>query len=189
MRRTDYSCAEPTADSPAGGGYGRWSRIVTGRGPFDGIEFVLIDGNNLLHRRRQGTDDAALRGLLVELQRKLASGVRAEVILDGHPAAGTPLRYKVSSALELRHAGGNADDAIVASVAALPWAGRGRTIVVTDDRALADRCRAAGALLRRLDWIEALPAAPTNPTSRPGSSIGAGRRPQHRRPNQRNRGA
>jgi hypothetical protein len=157
---------------------------VTSRAPLDGIELVLIDGNNLLHRRRQGMGDAALRGLLVELQRKLPAGVRAEVILDGHPAAGTPLREKVSSRLELRHAGGTADDAIVAAVAALPWAGRGRTIVVTDDRALADRSRTAGALARRLDWLEALPAAAA-PRPQPGASIGAGKPPPRTHPTRR----
>ncbi len=149
---------------------------MSGRGPLDGIELVLIDGNNLLHRRRQGTDDAALRGLLVELQRKLPPAVRAEIILDGHPAAGTPLRQKVSPALELRHAAGTADDAIVAAVSALGWASRGRTIVVTDDRALGDRCRTVGALSRRLDWLEALPPAPAASAAKAGSTIGSGRR-------------
>jgi hypothetical protein len=110
--------------------------------------------------------------------------VRAEVILDGHPAAGTPLREKVSSRLELRHAGGTADDAIVAAVATLPWAGRGRTIVVTDDRALADRSRTAGALARRLDWLEALPAAAA-PRPQPGASIGAGKPPPRTHPTRR----
>jgi len=155
---------------------------LTSRAPLDGIELVLIDGNNLLHRRRHGMGDAALRGLLVELQRKLPAGVRAEVILDGHPAAGTPLRQKVSSTLELRHSGGTADDAIVAAITAQPWDGRGRTIVVTDDRALADRSRTAGALHRRLDWLEALSPAPAAPSPKPGTSIGAGRRPPRAHP-------
>jgi hypothetical protein len=155
---------------------------VTTRASLDGITLVLIDGNNLLHRRRQGMGDAALRGLLVELQRKLPVGVRAEVLLDGHPAAGTPLRQRISESLELRHAGGTADDAIVAAVVALPWAGRGRTVVVSDDRALADRSRTAGALARRLDWLDALPPAPSAPPPKPGTSIGAGKRPKGPRP-------
>jgi hypothetical protein len=119
---------------------------VSSRAPLDGIELVLIDGNNLLHRRRQGVADPAVRGLLVELQRKLPAGVHAEVILDGHSAPGTPLRQRISASLDLRHAGGTADDAIVAAVTAQPWASRGRTIVVTDtapwptDRARQARC-------------------------------------------------
>src|SRR6187200_1464102 len=151
---------------------------MSGRSPLDGIELVLIDGNNLLHRRRLGLGDAAMRGVLVELQRLLPAGVRAELILDGHPAAGTPLRQRVSPALVLRHAGGAADEAIVAAIAAQPWASRGRTIVVTDDRALADRSRSAGALPRRLDWLAALPPAPSVRPVTPGTTIGAGRPPR-----------
>jgi hypothetical protein len=157
---------------------------VSRRSPLDGIELVLIDGNNLLHRRRLGLGDAALRGVLVELQRLLPTGVRAEVILDGHPAAGTPLRQRISPALELRHAGGAADEAILAAIAAQPWASRGRTIVVTDDRALADRSRTAGALPRRLDWLAALPPAAAATSAKAGTSIGAGR-PRARRPGHR----
>jgi hypothetical protein len=142
------------------------------RQPLDGIEFMLIDGNNLLHRQRGGTGDAAVRGLLVDLQRKLPGGVRAVVILDGHPAPGTPFEQRISSTLEVRHAGSHsADDAIVAEIAARPWASRGRTIVVSDDRALSDRSRSAGALTRRLDWLTALPTAP-RAAAKPGSTIG-----------------
>ena len=108
------------------------------RSPLDGIELVLIDGNNLLHRRRQGLGDAALRGLIVELQRLLPAGVRAEVILDGHATAGTPMRQKISPALELRHAGGAADEAIVAAIAA-PAVGEPRPDHRRDRRPCAGR--------------------------------------------------
>ena len=168
IHRTDYPSTEPTIHPSA---------TVSSRAPLDGIDLLLIDANNLLHRRRQGIGESALRGLLVELQRKLPSGVRAEVILDGHPDAGAPLREKIGQALELRHSGGSADDAIVATVSALPWAVRGRTIVVTDDRALSDRSRAAGALHRRLDWLEALRPASVSARTATGASIGAGKRP------------
>jgi hypothetical protein len=153
------------------------------RQPLDGIELVLIDGNNLLHRQSGGIGAAAVRGLLVDLQRKLPPGVRAVVVLDGHPAPGTPLQQRISSSLEVRHsAGRSADDAMVAEVAAQPWASRGRTIIVTDDRALADRSRSAGALTRRLDWLTALPTAPTV-AAKPGTTIGTGgpRSPRPRR--------
>jgi hypothetical protein len=155
---------------------------LSSRAPLDGIELVLIDGNNLLHRRREGVGEAALRGVLVEIQRKLPRGVRCELVLDGHPAPGTPLRQKISPVLELRHAAGTADDALVALINDQPWASRGRTIVVTDDRALADRCRTAGALPRRLDWLSALPTAPQAQRPTPGSTIGTGRQRSRQRP-------
>jgi hypothetical protein len=149
--------------------------------PLTGIELVLIDGNNVLHRRQQGLGDAALRGLLVELQRQLPASVRGVFFLDGHAAPGTPARQKVTGSLEIRHAGRPADDAIVAEVTAQPWAARGRTIVVTDDRALADRSRTAGALTRRLDWLAELSPAPQMQAPKAGSSIGAGRPSKPRR--------
>jgi hypothetical protein len=148
------------------------------RSPLDGIEILLIDGNNLLYRRSGGVGEQAVRGLLVELQRALPATVRAQIVLDGHPDAGTPFRQRISATLEIRHAGGTADDAIVAEVNGVPWATRGRMIVVTDNRGLADRSRTAGALHRRLDWLSALPPAPTNVPPRPGTSLGAGRPPR-----------
>jgi hypothetical protein len=148
--------------------------------PLDGIDVVLIDGNNLLHRQSGGTGDAAVRGLLVDLQRKLPAGVRAVVVLDGHPAPGTPRQQRISAALEVRQAGSqSADDAIVAEITGQPWSSRARTIVVTDDRALSDRSRTAGALTRRLDWLAALPTAPSGPVR--AAPIGAGRPPRRTR--------
>jgi hypothetical protein len=155
---------------------------VSPRSPLDGIELVLIDGNNLLHRQSGGVGDAALRGLIVDLQRRLPAGARATIVLDGHPAPGSPMQQRISSALEVRHAGSqSADDAILAAVAAQPWAARGHTIVVTDDRALADRSRSAGALPRRLDWLSALPPAPAMAPGPGKGSIGQGCPPRARR--------
>lgn len=151
------------------------------RPPLDGIELVLIDGNNLLHRQGQGRDEAGVRGVLVTLRRVLPAGVRAVFMLDGYPAPGTPLAQRISAALDVRHSGSHsADDAIVAEISAQPWAARGRTIVVTDDRALADRSRSAGALTRRLDWLIALPTAQLPGPAKRAPSIGAGRPPRPR---------
>ncbi len=156
------------------------TQSTVARLPFDGIDLVLIDGNNLLHRQSGGTGEAAVRGLLVDLQRKLPAGVRAVVVLDGHPAPGTPRQQRISAALDVRQAGSqSADDMIVAEVTGQPWSTRARTIVVTDDRALSDRSRTAGALTRRLDWLAALPTAPSGPVR--GATIGAGRPPRRAR--------
>jgi hypothetical protein len=154
---------------------------VSARGPLDGIELVLIDGNNLLHRRAGSAGDAALRGLLPELRRALPANVHAQLILDGHPETGTQARQRVSPVLDIRYAGGSADDAIVAEISGLAWASRGHTIVVTDDHALADRSKTAGALHRRLDWLTSLPPAPTNAPQKPGTALGAGRPPRRAR--------
>jgi hypothetical protein len=148
--------------------------------PLDGIDLLLIDGNNVLHRQRGGMGDAALRGVLVHVQRVLPAGVHCVFVLDGHSAPGTPPRQRISGSLEVRHAGSqSADDAIVAEVASQPWASRARTVVVTDDRALSDRSRTAGALTRRLDWLSALPSAASGAVRTAG--IGAGRPPRRTR--------
>ena len=131
---------------------------MSSRRPLDGIDRLLIDGNNLLHRHSGGVTDGALRGLLIDLRRKLPPTVHATLVLDGHPAPGMPAYRRIDSQLDFRHAGSqSADDAMVAEVGGLHWQARGRTIVVTDDRALADRLRSAGAQTRRLDWLSALP--------------------------------
>ena len=147
---------------------------MSARSPLDGIDLVLIDGNNLLHRQRQGAGDAAARGVLVTLRRVLPAAVRAVFLLDGHAEPGTPMRERISPTLDVRPSGSHtADDAIVSEINDLPWAARGRTIVVTDDRALADRSRTAGALTRRLEWLTALPTAPAAGPTKRQPTIGA----------------
>jgi rRNA-processing protein FCF1 len=135
-------------------------------GPFAGIERLLIDGNNLLHRVSGGVDQGALRGLLARLQNALPPAVEAIVMLDGHAAPGTARQQKVAANLEIRHAGSlSADDALLNLVRDRPaW-----TTLVSDDRALRDKARNLGASTQRLAWLEALLA-------RGGGSSGIGRR-------------
>jgi hypothetical protein len=159
MRRTDYSCVEPTIHSPAGGGH---RPLVTPRDWPRSLRRHRIRAD-----RRESTSCIVagrartmrqLRGLLVELQREAPTR--------------SPRRSHSSTGIRRpghRSATRSAQRSSFATPAEMPmtrswprWPrchgqGRGRTIVVTDDRALADRCRTAGALLRRLDWIEALP--------------------------------
>ena len=49
---------------------------------------------------------------------------------------------------------------------ARPYAERARTVVVTDDRGLADRARHVGVLTRRLDWLVEQLNRPTVPPTR-----------------------
>lgn len=138
---------------------------------------MLIDGNNLLHRERSGVDEGAVRGLLARLQRALPAGARATVVLDGHPAPGSPGQARVSATLNVRHAGGqSADDALLAMIAGLPFAARAGAVVVTDDRSLTERVRMAGGHTRRLEWLQALLVAPAAVAgSRRAPGLGAGR--------------
>jgi hypothetical protein len=157
---------------------------VSGRPPFDGIDLLVIDGNNLLHRtagglgprgrRREagpgpegprpggygpggfvsGPAPSSARILIPRLRTVLPADVRAALILDGMPDPGAPSREHIGS-ITIAHAGRrSADDAIVEAVEQRPYEERSRTIVVTDDRGLAERVKRLGALHRRVRWLQ-----------------------------------
>lgn len=149
---------------------------MTGRDPLDDAALLLIDGNNLLHREAGAAGAGAVRGLLARLQALVRPPLRAVVVLDGHAARGSSTRQKVGPALELRHSGSrSADDLIVQLVGDEAAYARHRVVVVSDDRALGDRCRTLGAIVRRLDWLQGLlrppgpsrPPAPSSPPRQP----------------------
>ncbi|HWH23832.1 MAG TPA: hypothetical protein VNW68_02945 [Candidatus Limnocylindria bacterium] len=139
------------------------------RPALEGVRLLLIDGNNLLHRISGGAGDGEVRVLLARLRGALPAGLETIVMLDGHPAPGTPQRQRVAAGLELRHAGRQtADDAIVGLLAGRPPAGRAATLTVTDDRALTERVRSAGGRTQRLAWLEALLDRRVRPAPAPG---------------------
>lgn len=142
------------------------SRPTLGSQPLAGIDLVLVDGNNLLHRIAGGPDRQATHLLLGRLRAALPPGVDGIVVLDGPPDPGAPFRERLRPGLEIRHAGRqDADTVIVGLVRARPQLRRGATVAVTDDRGLTERVRAAGGLTRRLDWLVALFGREAAPTS------------------------
>jgi hypothetical protein len=123
--------------------------------PFAGIDRLLIDGNNLLHRVAGGAGPGPLRGLLPRLRAAIPRSVETIVMLDGPPDPGTTPRHLATPGIEFRHSGRiDADRALLRIVTALPSHGRLGTVVVTDDRSLTERVRAAGAVPRRLEWLQ-----------------------------------
>jgi len=124
-----------------------------------GVELLVVDGNNLLHRIAGSVDEASQRRTFAQLRATLAER-RTTVVLDGHPARGARPLDKPGATFEIRHAGGSADEAIIAMLATLPIDKLARTVVVTDDRTLAERSRHAGAETRRLAWLTDLLASP-----------------------------
>ena len=142
-----------------------------------GVERLLIDGNNVLHRIAGSPDEAAQRQLIARLRAILPLTVATTLVLDGAPDRGAPLNVKVTNALDVRHAGpAGADALIVSLVEGRPFASRSRTLIVTDDRALGDRIRTAGAGVRRLGWLQGMLSA-TEGRRAPGSRMGAGGAP------------
>lgn len=145
------------------------------------LELVLIDGNNLLHRVRGASDAAGVRWLLPYVRAWRPADVRVVLVLDGQPDRGDTPRRSVATGIEAVHAGQlDADTAIVRRVEARSFEERPRTLVVTDDRGLAERVRREGALVRRLDWFMAEvaraggPGATAAGAARPAAAPAAG---------------
>jgi hypothetical protein len=124
-------------------------------------------------------DEAGVAWLLPRLSAWRPAGVQVTVMLDGTSDPGTPRRHRAASGITWEHSGRiDADTAIVEMARAQPYADRARTVVITDDRGLADRARYVGVLTRRLDWlVEQLnrPTAlgPTSPGGKPSTAGGA----------------
>ena len=127
---------------------------MSGRSPFDGVSLLIVDGNNLLHRTAGGPGPSAARVLIPRLRAVMPVGMRVSIVLDGMPDPGAPLHEHIGS-VDISHAGRrSADDAIVEAVEQRMYDERPGTIVVTDDRGLADRIKRLGALHRRIDWLQ-----------------------------------
>ncbi len=142
------------------------------RQPFAAIDRLLIDGNNLLHRRSGGADPSALRALLPRLSVVIPAHINTIVMLDGHAAPGSGRVQRVRAGLEIRQAGSlSADEALLNLVRDSP---RGTTLV-SDDRALRDKAMSLGAHTVRLAWLEEL-LDPAVSRPSPGGGVGLGNR-------------
>ena len=150
---------------------------MSGRARFDEISLLVIDGNNLLHRTAGGPGSSAVRILIPKLRTVLPMGIRVSLVLDGMPDPGAPLLEHVGQ-VTIAHAGRrSADDAIVEAVEHRAFGERARTIVVTDDRALADRIKRLGALHRRVGWLQVVLDLPHRGSRSDGPIGRAGVRP------------
>lgn len=152
---------------------------VTSRDPFNGVEVLLIDGNNLLHRLSGSVDPGAQRLLIARLRGVLPDKLRTIVMLDGHAASGTDRRQRVTRALELHHAGSmSADEALLNIIKDTAPNRRAGSVIVSDDRALTDKARHAGARTQRLAWLEQLLGSGAARPAAGSASIGAGKPPR-----------
>jgi predicted RNA-binding protein with PIN domain len=123
---------------------------------------LIVDGNNVIGSRPDGwwRDRAAAARRLITALQELArrNGEQISVVLDGRPHPDFPegVHSGVLVAYATRSGRDAADDRIVEEVAR--DRDRGSLVVVTSDRALAERVRtlgaqveSAGALLAELD--------------------------------------
>jgi hypothetical protein len=152
----------------------------------DLVTALLIDGNNLLHRTAGSVEEGAQRQLLAKLRGALPPTLAAVLMLDGHAAAGTSRTERIQRGLEVRHAGSlSADDAILRLIADVPFNERAGITVVTDDRALTERARHAGAHTQRLAWLSAILDEPVRGAGAiGGGAIGSSRRARSTAPAQ-----
>jgi hypothetical protein len=152
----------------------------------DGLELLLVDGDNLLHAVRGGRDDGGVAWLLPRLSRWRPPGLWIVVALDGHPAQGETNRRRVATGIEFHHAGArSADDLIIDLLSRQPFDARARSVVVTRDRDLVARAHRAGGLTRSPDWLVGqldVPGSWAAASSGPvGAQIGQGGPPRQPR--------
>jgi hypothetical protein len=144
------------------------------RSALDGVEVLLIDGNNLLHRVAGSADPTAQRTLIPRLRNAIPSTIATVLMLDGHADTGTSYRERAGRGFEIRHSGSiTADDALVRLIRDSPHAQRGGITIVTDDITLGNHARQMGAMTQRLKWLEQLLEEPP----KRAAQIGAGSPP------------
>ena len=130
--------------------------------PLDGIDRLLIDGNNLLHRMSGNADPASVRLLLAKLSGAIPDSTPTIVMFDGHAASGTDRRQRIRRGLDVQAAGSiTADEALLNIIRDTSARDRAGVVIVTDDRPLTEKARHLGARTKRLDWLEQLLAAPS----------------------------
>ncbi len=139
--------------------------------PFDGIDKLLIDGNNLLHRVSGAVDPGSIRLLLARLSGAIPTTLPTVVMLDGHAASGTDRRQRIRRGLDIHHAGSiSADEALLNLIRDMGYSDRAAAVLVTDDRPLTEKARHLGARTKRLEWLEQILEHPPRPGA--GTSIG-----------------
>ncbi|MCW8985142.1 MAG: NYN domain-containing protein [Thermoanaerobaculales bacterium] len=126
---------------------------------------VIIDGNNLLHSlpsQEQNRDSVRRRALDTVRE----GGMSLTVVFDGPPPGGSPDPEHLGR-LTIRYSGASSADDLILRL--LPRSGRASEwVVVTDDRALRDRVRDAGAEVRTLaEWRSRKPRTPRRVSREP----------------------
>jgi rRNA-processing protein FCF1 len=127
------------------------------RSPLEGVDRLIVDGNNLLHAGRRNTTPLPASAVIGRLRAAIPAQVGIELVFDGAPEPG--LRgERIAAGLIVRHAGRrSADQAIVSLVEqareASGASGADNILVVTDDRELRQAVQSLGAATTRSAWL------------------------------------
>jgi hypothetical protein len=125
------------------------------RDPLAGIARVVVDGTNLLHAQaRLGGRLEPPSALIARMRAGVPAPIPIDVIFDGPPAGVTG---RLASGTTVHYAGRRSADQviveIVAGVGDERAGGAHDVLVVTDDAALRDRARDAGARTVAAAWL------------------------------------
>jgi predicted RNA-binding protein with PIN domain len=119
----------------------------------DGVERLIVDGNNVLHNLRRTASPLPPATLIGRLRAIVPAGVSVIVILDGSPEQGLVSR-RVASGVEVRYSGSWTADDVIARMAEREFANTAHgTLVITDDIALSATVRRAGGRTARNSWL------------------------------------
>jgi YacP-like NYN domain-containing protein len=158
------------------------------RSPLEGIDRLIVDGNNLLHAGSRSTTPLPASAVIGRLRAAIPAAVGIELVFDG-PAEPGLRGERIAAGLIVRHAGRrSADQAIVGLVdearATADAAGADNVLVVTDDRELRHAVQSLGAKTARSAWLLARlargtlqapavgnPRPPRAPGSQPGRPV------------------
>jgi hypothetical protein len=146
------------------------------RDPLEGIDRLLIDGNNLLGALRRTATPLPSAAIVGRLRAAVPAAVRLELVFDGPPEPGS--RGRIASGVKLWYSGGRSADAVLVNLveaAGPPMPGYEPTILVcTDDAALRRALLARGAATVRTDWL----IRRMSRTTLASPSVGAARPPR-----------
>jgi len=146
------------------------------RDPLEGIDRLLIDGNNLLHALRRTPTPLPSAAIVGRLRAAVPAEVRLELVFDGPPEPGS--RGRIASGVKLWYSGARSADAVLVNLvesAGPPMPGYEPTILVcTDDAELRRALLARGAATVRTDWL----IRRMSRTTLSAPSVGAARSPR-----------
>ena len=136
-----------------------YDRRVTrpARSPLEGVDRLIVDGNNLLHAIRRGPTALPAAALVGRLRAAVPATVGIELVFDGPPEPG--LRgQRIASGLIVRHSGRRTADELIVSLVEEARAvtgpiGADNVLVVTDDAALRAAVASLGAGTARAAWL------------------------------------
>jgi len=155
--------------------------------PFTGTDWLLLDGNNLLHALSSSTTAPPRAALIGRLRGAVPASVAIDVVFDG-PAERGLGGERIAPGLRIRYGGRRSADAVLLSMVeevrhADGPVGTAAILVVTDDMDLRRRLHGKGArtagtrwLLGRLERAGGRPpgTAPARVGMKAGPNVGAG---------------